>query len=232
MPVLKPQTVVITGASSGLGEALALAYATSGRTLLLIARNEDRLSAVAQRCRDQGASVETAVSDTTDAATIATVVTGFDAKSPIDLLIANAGIYLAHGPNGQMESTADIATQVSTNLIGTANVVHPTVQLMRARKRGHIAIVSSLAALQPLADAPGYSASKAGLLSYGEALQEFLIPDKIRVSMVYPGHIETAQVLGHVGNLPHIMKPTDAAARIKRGLDAGRTTIALSLIHI
>ena len=221
-----PQTVVISGASVGLGAALALAYAAPGRSLALIARDAARLEAIASQCRTRGANVETATIDVTDAPALATWVSAFDAKTPIDLLIANAGVYTGAGPNGAMESTADIAWMVSTNVIGTANLVQPVVERMRARKRGHIAIIGSLAALQPLADAPGYSASKAGVMAYGEALQEFLIPDRITVSLIYPGHIETAQVEGHVGALPLILKPDAAAARIKRGLDRGKTFIA------
>ena len=223
--VTVPETVVISGASAGLGAALAMAYATPGRKLGLIARDSARLEAVAASCRAKGATVETAILDVRDAAGLASWVATFDAKTTIDLVIANAGVYTGAGPNGAMESTADIAWMVSTNVIGTANLVQPVVERMRARKRGHIAIVGSLAALQPLADAPGYSASKAGVMAYGEALQELLIPDRITVSLIYPGHIETAQVEGHVGALPHIMKPEAAAAIIRRGLDRGKTFI-------
>lgn len=217
-----PSSIVISGASAGLGAALARAYAAPGRTLLLIARNTARLGEVAARCRSLGASVETVLADTTDAAAIAAAVDAFDARAPIDLVIANAGIFTGHGPNRRMETTADVAAQVTTNVIGTANLVQPVVDRMRTRKRGHVAIVGSLAALQPLADAPGYSASKAAVMSYGEALQEFLIEEGIRVSLIYPGHIKTAQTDIQVGNMPFMLTPEKAAAKIKSGLDKGR----------
>ena len=221
----QPTTVVITGASAGLGAALALAYANPGRTLGLIARDAGRLDALAERCRTLGANVETASVDVTDAAAMAAWVTAFDAKSPIDLVIANAGVFTGHSAD-TLETVADIAWMNRTNLEGVANLVQAALPGMRARKRGHVAIIGSLAALQPLADAPGYSASKAGVMAYGEALQEYLIPDRITVSLVYPGHIRTAQVEDHVGALPHIKTAEEAAGIIKRGLDAGRTFIA------
>ena len=223
---LLPRSIVISGASAGLGAALAKAYAGPGRTLALIARNRDRLEAVAAECRSTGAIVDTALIDVADAVALAAFIASFDAKNPIDLVIANAGVFTGHGPDGAMETTADVAWMISTNLTGTANLVQPCVDAMRPRKRGHVAIIGSLAALQPLADAPGYSASKAGVMAYGEALQEFLIPDQITVSLIYPGHIETAQVANQVGALPHMLKPDAAAAIIKRGLDRGKTFIA------
>lgn len=221
-----PQTVVISGASAGLGAALALAYAGPGWTLGLIARDEDRLEGIASRCRELGATVETAKIDVTDALALAAWIAAFDSRNPIGLVIANAGVFTGHGPGGAMETAADVAWMVSTNLIGTANLVQPAIDAMRKRKQGQIAIIGSLAALQPLADAPGYSASKAGVMAYGEALQEYLIPDRIAVSLVYPGHIETAQVAGHVGALPHMVSAETAAALIKRGLDARQAFIA------
>ena len=221
-----PKTIVITGASAGLGAALAQAYAAPGVTLCLIARNEPRIAGVARTCRARDAIVETALIDVTDAKAMAGFITGFDAKNPIDLVIANAGVFTGNGDKGAMESTSDIAWMARVNIEGVANLVQPALAGMRARKHGHIAIVGSLAALQPLADAPGYSASKAGAMAYGEALREYLVPDGITVSLVYPGHIETDQVKGHVGALPNMLKPEAAAAIIKRGLDQGKTFIA------
>jgi NADP-dependent 3-hydroxy acid dehydrogenase YdfG len=220
-----PTTVVITGASAGLGAALAQAYAAPGRTLALVARDPERLEAIAQSCRGRGATVVTASIDVTDAPALANWIKVFDAKTSIDLVIANAGVYTGHGAQS-METASDIVWMSRINLEGVANLVQPALEGMRPRKRGHIAIIGSLAALQPLADAPGYSATKAGVMAYGEALQEYLIPDGITVSLVYPGHIQTAQVEGHVGALPHIKTPEEAAGIIKRKLDAGKTFIA------
>jgi short-subunit dehydrogenase len=221
-----PRTVVITGASAGLGAALATAYAAPGRKMVLIARNQTRLDDVATLCRTNDANVEIIVADVTDPGAMATVITGIANRTPIDLLIANAGVFTGHGPNGTMESADDIIWMNRVNLEGVTNTVQPALAPMRARKSGHIAIIGSLAALQPLPDAPGYSASKAAVMAYGEALREYLIPDGLTVSLVYPGHIDTAQVSQHVGALPNLLTPQQAATIIKRRLDQKRTFIA------
>lgn len=223
-----PRTVVITGASAGLGAALALAYAAPGRRLILVARDAGRLDGVATRCRALDAIVETAQVDVTDAAAAGAFMTACDSRNPIDLVIANAGVFTGHGL-AEMETAADIAWMSRVNFEGVVNTVQPVLPAMRTRKSGHIAIVGSLAALQPLADAPGYSASKAAAMSYGEALREYLIPNGVLVSLVYPGHIATAQVADHVGKLPGLLSPEAAASIIKRSLDRKKTFIAFPL---
>ncbi|MEQ1697463.1 MAG: SDR family NAD(P)-dependent oxidoreductase [Hyphomicrobiaceae bacterium] len=234
--VPRPRTVVITGASAGLGAALAIRYAAPGRKLILIARDAARLEAVAAACRERKSDVEPVIADVTDEAAMAALIAGCDGKTPIDLVIANAGVFTGHGDKRAMETAAEIAWMSRVNFEGVVNVVQPALAGMRHRRRGHVAIIGSLAALQPLADAPGYSASKAAAMAYGEALREFLIPDKIVVSLVYPGHIKTAQVADHVGALPYVVEPDVAAAHIFRRLEAKRSFIAfpwqlLSLIR-
>lgn len=219
-------SIVITGASAGLGEALALLYADPGRNLGLLGRNHERLEAVAGRCRDKGARAVTGTPDVTDGPALEQWMRAFDAEHPIDLLIVNAGAFTGHGPNRTIENAQEITWLLRTNLEGAALTIAAALPMMRARRRGRIAIVISLAALQPLADAPAYSASKAGLLAYGEALREWLVPDNIAVSLINPGHIRTAQVANHIGALPLLVSPETAALRIKRGLDRGRSFIA------
>jgi short-subunit dehydrogenase len=125
-----------------------------------------------------------------------------------------------------METLDDVHHLIETNLLGLATTIDAVLPGMRRRRSGTIALIGSLAALQPLADAPGYSASKAGVLAYGEALREYLLPEGVTVALVHPGHIATAQVEDHVGALPLLMQPDDAAALIKRRLDKGHTDIA------
>ena len=220
------RTVVITGASAGLGEALALLYAAEGRTLGLLGRNCDRLELVAARCRERGAEARVGSLDVTGPEALGRWIGSFDAAHPIDLLIVNAGAFTGNGPAGAAETVDEIAWLLRTNLEGATNTIAAALPGMRARRSGRIAIVGSLAALQPLADAPAYSASKAGLMSYGEALREWLLPDNVAVTLIYPGHIKTAQVAHHVGALPLMVSAETAARRIKRGLDAGRSFIA------
>jgi short-subunit dehydrogenase len=219
------QSVVITGASKGLGEALARLYANPGRTLGLLGRDRHRLEVVAARCRDQGADVVVAALDVKDGPGLERWFRAFDAKHPVDLLIVNAGMFTGHGKFAP-ETVQEMTELLRTNLEGAALTISAAVPMMRTRQSGRIAIVGSLAALHPLADAPAYSASKAGVMAYGEALREWLAPDHVAVSLIYPGHIKTAQVAHHVGALPLMVSVERAARIVKRGLDRGRTFIA------
>jgi short-subunit dehydrogenase len=213
------RAIVITGASSGLGAAIAAEYARPGRTLGLIARNKRRLDQVAAFCADAGAECKTGSVDVTDAAALGQWIASFDAEHPISLLFVNAGVYAGHGPGGRMETVDDAVWQIRTNLEGAVITVGAALPGMRRRRRGHIALICSLAGLQSLADAPGYSASKAGLVAYGEALREYLAPEGISVSIVCPGYIKTAQTACHVGALPMQMSAARAAAIIRRRID-------------
>src|SRR5262249_23722844 len=148
-------------------------------------------------------------------------------QGAIDLVIANAGDFWGNGPNGALEPLERALAQVKVNLEGAMLTVNAVLPGMRGRKQGHIALISSLAALHPLADAPAYSASKAGLAAYGVALRQMLAPEGIAVSIVYPGHIDTDQTEVHRGALPLLMLPDEAAHSIAAGLARRRGSIAV-----
>lgn len=208
-------------------------YAQAGRTLGLIARNKRRLDDVAALCAGAGARCGTGSIDVTDKIALGRWIDAFDAQHPIDLLFVNAGVYAGHGPGGQMETIDEILWQIRTNLEGAAITIGAVLPAMRRRRRGRIVLIGSLAALQCLADAPGYSATKAGLVAYGEALREYLAPEGIAVSIVCPGYIQTAQTAHHVGALPLQMSPQRAAAIIRRRVDRRRSFIAFPLrLHL
>ena len=222
-----PRTILITGASRGLGRALALAYATPGRRLALLARNPDLLSYTARLCEMRGAEVLQKPCDVTDWVALSSFVAAVEAGGAIDLMIANAGEFWGNGPNGALEPLERALGQLKVNLEGAILTVNAALAGMRERKAGHIALIASLAALHPLADAPAYSASKAGLAAYGMALRELLAPEGITVTIVYPGHIDTDQTDVHVGALPLLMLPDEAAQTIAAGLARRRGFIAL-----
>jgi len=224
-----PAAVVITGASSGLGEALAVEYAQPGCTLGLIARDRTRLEAVAARCICKGARCEIASMDVTDWNALQHWIVAFDAIRPIDLLFVNAGVFSGHGPDRQIESIEEVLWQIRVNLEGAVLTIAAALPGMRRRRAGRIVLIGSLAALQPLADAPAYSASKAGLMSYGEALREYLAPEGVSVSLVYPGYIQTQQTARHIGPLPLQLSPARAAAIIRAYVDRRWSFIAFPL---
>ncbi len=228
-----PSTIAITGASTGLGAALALEFAGPDRKLLLCARRSDLLSKVAETCRIRGADVETAIVDVRSQRQISDWLTQSDERQPIDLLIANAGMFGGHGVDGKMETAEEVSDILDTNLKGAICAASTLAERMRARRRGHIALISSLASFYPQADAPTYSASKAGLTAYGEALREFLAPDGVTVSLVHPGNIESVQTDVQRGRKPMMMSAETAAAQIKKGIDRRRSNINFPvLLHI
>jgi len=118
---------------------------------------------------------------------------------------------------------------IETNLQGAIYCAQAAMVPMMARRRGHIAFVSSLAAWVPLADAPTYSATKAGVAAYGEALREFLLDYGVSVTTILPGHVRTAQTDAHMGATPMIIAPEQAARHITRGLARGNAVIAFPL---
>jgi len=221
-----PRTIVITGASRGLGRALALAYAAPGRRLALLARNQDLLSYTARLCEMRGAEVLQKTCEVTDQEAMGAFMATVEAGGAIDLAIANAGDFWGNGPNGALEPLARALALIKVNLDGAIVTVNSVLPRMRERKQGQIALIACLAALNPLADAPAYSASKAGLAAYGAALRELLAPEGISVSIVYPGPIDTDQTEVQVGPLPFLMLPDEAARIVAAGLARRRGFIA------
>ena len=222
----EPRHVVITGATAGLGRALALAYAAPGVVVGLIGRDAARLDEVAAACRARGAAVECGRVDVCDAEAMRTWLNAFDDTHPIDLLIANAGVAstLAHADDWEeLERTAVV---VDTNLYGALHAVLPVIARMRARRRGHVAMISSLAALRGMAISPAYCASKAAIKAYGDSVRPVLARDGIRMSIVLPGFVKTAMSDVFPGDKPFMWSADRAAQHIRRRLHAGRAEIA------
>ncbi|HVV63540.1 MAG TPA: SDR family NAD(P)-dependent oxidoreductase [Pseudolabrys sp.] len=219
------RTVLITGASSGIGRALALRYAAEGGTLGLIGRNLERLEAVAKECRAAGAGVVSAVIDVRDRAEMAKWISAFDRTSPVDLVFANAGVMEGTRPGGDIEPPDLAHALIEINVLGVLNTVQPLMASMMARRRGHIAIVSSLAGFVPLPDAPSYSASKAAVLRYGMSLRALLAERDVKVSVICPGYVTTPMMQRESGVKPFEMAPEKAVEIIRRGLARNKATI-------
>ncbi len=219
-----PAAILITGASSGLGEALALAYARPGAVLHLSGRDAVRLEAVAEACRGRGARVESRVVDAADRAAMDSWVTAAAADTPLDLVIANAGI--SSGTFGGGESADQARAIFAVNLDGVLNTVLPAMPAMRARGKGHIALMSSLASFRGLAGAPAYSASKGAVRLWGEGLRGALAADGVAVSVICPGFVTTRMTAGNRFPMPWLMESGRAARIIVAGLKARRGRIA------
>ncbi len=217
--------ILITGASSGIGAALARFYATQGASLVLTGRDHPRLEAVAEACRAQGAAVRTHRIDVRERAAIGAWIRDTDGQTPLDLVIVNAAVNGGH-PSGGLETEATAFETADINISGALNVLLPCVTLMSGRGRGQIALISSLAAYAPLPDAPAYSGAKAALLAHGLALRQKLKPLGVRLSVVTPGYVKTPMGGVIKGWRPLEMTADEAAARIARGLERDRDVIA------
>lgn len=226
MSATQPHTVVITGASAGLGRALALCYSAPGTFLGLTGRNLERLESVAAACRARGAEVVTGCMDVRDQAAVRNWITSFDLQHPIDLLIANAGVASTLSSADEWEGAERAAEVVDVNLYGVLNTVQPAVERMRARRCGHIAVVSSLAGLRGMAVSPAYCASKAALVAYCDAVRPVLARDRIGVSVVMPGFVSTAMSDAFPGKKPFMWTAERAALHIRKCLARRRVEIA------
>ena len=222
-----PKTILITGASSGIGEALAEAYAGPGITLVLTGRDRERLDAVAARCTAGGADVRAAAVDVADRAAMADWLALVDRTTPVDLCIANAGISGGTGRRGESEEQA--RRILAVNVDGVLNTIHPLIGPMTARGRGQLALVSSLAGFRGYPGAPAYCASKAAVRSYGESLRLDLRPSGIEVSVICPGFVKSRITDRNRFPMPFLMDADRAASIIKRGLERNRGRIAFPL---
>lgn len=224
------RTIVITGASSGIGAALARSLAAPGRTLALLGRNAERLESVAAACRAKGAACRIASLDVSDTDRLSIFLEEVGREAPIDLLIANAGILEGRSADQAVEDGKVARRVLETNLLAAVDIVHLVLPAMRRERRGQIVLVASLASLVPLPDAPAYSASKAGLLSYGLALRDAVAAEGIRVVVACPGFVATAMADKHLGPRPGEISADDAAERILAGLRRNRGMIGFPFL--
>ncbi|MDO6413697.1 SDR family NAD(P)-dependent oxidoreductase [Sphingomonas sp. BIUV-7] len=220
------RSILVTGASSGLGAGLARHYAAADVRLALIGRDAARLEATAADCRAAGAEVVTGLFDVAEAAPIGAWIAEQDAVAPFAIAIAAAGVSAGTSEAGAPEGHKLATLQVRTNLLGTMNVMEPLIAPMIARKAGQLVVVSSTAALRGLPYSPGYSASKAGVRAYGEALRALLAPAGVAVTVVVPGFFDTPMTDRWKGPTPFMTSLDTMVRVITRGIDrrAARVT--------
>lgn len=222
----EPRTILITGASSGLGAALAEEYAAAGVRLFLSGRNAERLEAVAGRVRPLGAVCETAVLDVCDAAAVKAWVEACDDADPLDLVIANAGISAGTAGRDGAEPGEQVRAVFATNVDGVLNTILPAIERMEARGRGQLALVASLAGYRGVPGAPSYCASKAAVKVLGEGLRGSLYGKGLRVSVICPGYVRTPMTEVNDFPMPLLMDADRAARIIRRGLARNRGRIS------
>lgn len=220
-----PSVIVITGASSGLGEGLAEAYAAPGRTLLLTGRNQARLQGVVSACQAKGARVIPALVDVADRDAMDRMLTDFDRENPIDLLIANAGV--GYGTGRYLMERPEHTHELSMiNMIGVSNTVMPIINRMAARGQGQIALMASVAGFAAITQSPSYAATKAYVKHWGEGLYGRLKPFGVTVTTICPGFVKSAMTDANRFSMPFLMDRDRATDILVRGMAAGRARVS------
>ena len=220
-----PRSILITGASSGIGRALALAYAAPGIHLALIGRDAGRLAAVADLARTKGADVTTGAVDVRDRPAMDAWILDRDKARSFDLAIANAGITTGLGPDELTEDPEAVRAIIATNLLGPLNTAEPLIAPMCGRGHGHLAFVGSIAGLRGLPYSPAYCITKSGIQAYTESIRGRLEAKGVLVTLIVAGMVKTPLNDSISAIKPGEVSDLRAAAIIKRGLDKGRATI-------
>ncbi len=217
------KTILITGASRGIGKALAEAYAATDVHLVLNARQATALQNVAETCRQLGAQVTTHTADIRKPEWHQWLQ-DFACSHPIDLVIANAGMTCSRHDQAS-EDFEQLHNMLTTNIFGTVNTIEALIPTLRTRQHGHIALVSSWAGIIAFPQFPSYCLSKAGIVHYGKALRAWLKREGIDVSIICPGFVKSDMSDCLVGSKPGLCSTQIAAKRIQRGLAKRRRYI-------
>lgn len=221
-------SIVITGGSSGIGEALALDYAAPGVALALTGRDAPRLASVADACRAKGATVVADTVDVADRERLAGWLTAFDDTHPVDLLIANAGISIDKD-NSSLDDFSVIRKTLDVNVGGVLNTVEPLMTRLMERRKGQIAVVSSLAGFIGLPYSASYNASKAAVRVWGESIRYVMKKYDVGVSVICPGFVVSRMTAQAPFPMPFLMTSAQASKIIRRGLAANRARIAFPI---
>ena len=220
------KNILITGASDGIGAALAVRYAAKNIHLFLLARNAQKLEQVAKACEQKNAFVSIYPSDVTETEKLQTLIADIDDNNPIDLVICNAGVTSVLNDEGEAETWDAITSVIDTNLYGVLATLNPLISKMKARKSGQIAIISSLAAYYGMPITPVYCASKSAVKAYGESLRGWLKADGIKVTVVLPGFVKSSLSDQFTSTKPFMVSPEKAAYIIVKGLEKNKARIA------
>lgn len=183
---IEGKTVVITGASSGIGRATAVEFARRRARLVLAARRTSLLDEVASECRASGAETKVVATDVTRRAECEALI---DAAGRVDILVNNAG-FAVFAPIEEARAE-DLEAMMATNYFGTVYCTEAVLPGMLARGRGSIVIVASIAGLMGYARMGGYCATKFALVGFAEALRDEVISRGVQVALVCPGTTET-----------------------------------------
>ena len=215
----KDKIVFLTGASSGIGEALALKIAKRGATLGLLARREDLLKELAEKCERNGGKARYFAVDVTDANAVANAAESLQNEfGKIDVLIANAGIGGNNSETRNLNPQA-VAQVINVNLLGAVNAVSAVLPAMLENKSGQLVAISSLAGFRGLPKSAAYSASKAGMTAFFESVRLDVQTKGVAVTIIQPGFIKTPLTSGRNNKMPFLMELEDSIPHFLRAIE-------------
>ena len=225
MSRLAGATVWLTGASSGIGEALAGELAGRGCRLALTARRVERLEAVAARLSEAGGTAHVLAGDLTDRERVQEIGRELgDVLGPLDIAILNAGTYEPVTP--KTFSAEIFERHLDVNVMGTVHCIEAVLPRMLERRSGRIAIVASVTGFAALPRAAAYGATKAFLISMGDSLRSHLVADGVALTLINPGFVRTPLTGQNEFEMPFVIDVADAARIIADGLEHGRPEIS------
>lgn len=215
----KDKVVFLTGASSGIGEALALAMAKQGATIGLLARRKELLDNLAVRCGSAGGQARAFAADVTDAEAVQKAADALREEfGRIDILIANAGIG-GNNPETRALQPEMVKKVIDINLMGSVNSIYAVLPQMLERGQGQLVAVSSLAGVRGLPKSAAYSSSKAAMTALFESVRLDTLTKGIDVTIIQPGFIKTPLTSGRKNKMPFLMELEDAVPMFLRAIE-------------
>ncbi len=223
-PPWPPRTALVTGASSGIGRALAVELGRGGARVVLVARRQALLEEAAREVRTAGGSADVRVLDVADTDTLVPAIQAIDDEvGGLEVVVANAGVG-APSAEPQLDWAA-IAPALETNLLGAAATLTAVLPRMRSRSRGHLVAISSLASFGALPGSAVYCAPKAGLSMLVECLRLDLLGSGVFATSVHVGFVATPMTEASRVPMPMTLSAEAAAQRIVADLPGGPATI-------
>jgi short-subunit dehydrogenase len=225
MFVWSQKVVFITGASSGIGRALAVELGRRGASLGLLARRAETLLEIVKEVEEAGGHALALPADVRDAEAVRVAADELREKfGRVDVLIANAGVGVTtDAKNLQSKEVADV---MGINVLGAVNSVTAVLPEMVEQGSGQLVAISSLAAYRGLPKSAAYCASKAALSAFFESLRIDLRESGVRVTIIHPGFIKTALTAGRHAQMPYLMELDDAIEKIIRAIETRKKSYA------
>ncbi len=218
------ELVIVTGASSGIGEAVARAFADQGYPVGLIARRADKLEGIVASLQSSGKTAAYATADVTDRAGLEAAVAELEkACGPCGTLIANAGILLLS--TSHRNRPERVLQQMRVNFDGVVHSIHAVLPGMLERQRGRICAVSSVAGFRGIGNWAGYSATKAAVNALMESYRIELGPEGIVCTTVCPGYVASEMTDGFGGPKPFMISADAAGKHVVQAVEKGASQV-------